>query len=203
MHIPLPCLTPSHGERKPLNYRPIKSSKSRLEWVACNGGGTLPGATDLEIQVKKERTSKEIAVCIPSSPLETVSLRDPSSDFRLRQWWKDYRHNIAVSYGAVGDIGPLFLVVEKREADSFANCHYVGDESQTNLKISGHVSNFANLTLGAGFSCQETGNFGFKDGAHFPGQKWTLFIRSAKITITVFRNLGRLMSQLWQLGPEL
>jgi hypothetical protein len=176
-------------------------SKTSILSIRTNAGSQVQGPMELDIDFTRDTNKEEAAICVPSHPVKIASLRDPNADFLLRKWWEQSRHNIAVCYGAVQGIGPLFLVVEKREADQFTNCYYKGRETKTKLKLSGHVSKIATLALSAGFSCQEIGNFGFKDGLPISGQKWVLFIRSAKLYITMFKKFKSMIAQIWQYHP--
>jgi hypothetical protein len=185
----------------PFNSRPFASEEVSVTTASANVGGNVQGVMDLDIQVTKTNNTKEVAVCIPSHPLDVCALRDRNSDYLVRRWWAEWRHNIALKFAIVQNIGPLFLVLEKTDTEQFANCYYMGRNAETNLKLSGNVTNVAQLSLHAGFSGRENGLFGFKWSAHLPDKKWAIFIRSEKLYIIYFMKFKKLAANIWQLDP--
>lgn len=136
MNIPLPHPPNTVGSRQPYNCKPFSSYKVSVETASLRARGTLtPRVMDLDIEVKRESDSKEVAVCIPSAPLEICALREDRSDLILRRWWENWRHNIAFSLGAYRNIGPLFFVLEKTDTEQFSNCYYAGQNNETKLRV--------------------------------------------------------------------
>jgi hypothetical protein len=90
------------------------------------------------------------------------------------------------------------LVLEKTDTEQFANCYYAGRDTATKLKVSGTVANIAQVSLHAGFSFQESGDFGFKTSCYLPGEKWAIFIRSEKLYIIWFTKFKSLAARIWQ-----
>jgi hypothetical protein len=162
----------------------------------------VPGVTDLNIQLSKKSNTQKAAVCIPSDPMDVHALRGPGSDLLVRRWWAEWRHNIALNFGDVRHIGPLFLVLQKTDTEQFANCYYTGRDSETSLKISGTVANVSQVSLRSGFSCLERGLFGFKTSSHIPGKKWAIFIQSEKLYLIWFTKFKSIAARLWQFLPS-
>ena len=167
--------------------------------------GSLPGTSGITIQVEKGKNESEVAVCIPSKPLEVIALRARRSELLLRAWWDEWGFNIARGLGSmITDVGPIFLVLQKTDTDQAANCYYMGKESKTRLCVSGNIADKAKISIEAGFSCQEIGAFGFKNSVRqFNGQKWSIFIRNEKLRLVRFLRFKRMIIGIWLLQPLL
>jgi hypothetical protein len=181
-----------------MNYKPIMNRKTKILDYEVKLGSEVQAPADVNVEFGRESLREEVAVCIPSHPLQLCTLNGRSNHYLLTRWWEDSRHNIAVRYAGVPDLGPLFLVLEKRQSDQFTNCYYQGRERRTKVKLTGQIANTAQLVIGAGFSCQETGSFGFKDGLRQEGQQWAIFFRSAKMCIVWHKKLKSMIEEYWQ-----
>lgn len=165
----------------------------------AQGEATLHGIGTLDLKVRRSDKSTEVAMCIPSEPMEVVTLTD---DWALRQWWENWRHNIALAFGHVNHASPLFLVLEKTDTPQVANCYYNGEESETNLRVSGAITDLTRMSMEAGFSCNEIGNFGFKTACHaLDGKMWSIFIRTEKLASILFKKYKYAIALFWQFLP--
>lgn len=203
MNITLPYTPNPIGDRQQYRCKLFSSDEKSVTYASL-GAKTKVGSavTDLDIHIKRASATKEVAFCIPSDPMEICALTDRYTDFQIRQWWADWRHNIALHFGTLRstgrNIGPLFFVLEKTDAEQYANCYYKGREKETNLKVSGTMANIAQFSIQAGFSCAETGNFGFKTSPYLPGKRWVIFMQSEKLFVILFAKFKSLISQIWQ-----
>lgn len=187
------------GTRQPYLNETFKSEQVSVMALALEAGGNaIPGVVDFDVKIKAVKNTEELAVCIPSDPLEICAFREDESDLILRDWWDEWRHNIAWNLGIHRHVGPLFMVFEKTDTEQYANCYYKGKITETNLKISGKVSDAMQLSMQAGFRLRESGSFGFKTSVYIPGKKWVIFIRSEKLYIIWFSKLKMLAGYLWQ-----
>jgi hypothetical protein len=161
--------------------------------------GNIPETADINVVVEKKKCTYDVAVCIPSKPLEVISLK--SIDWSLRKWWEEWRHNIAVDVGPrlSSHVGPIFLVLEKTVTDQFTNCYYAGQESSASLRILGKVANLAKLAFEAGYKCTQIRGFDFiASEPRSNGEKWSIFIRNEKLIIAAFSKFKYLAIQAWQ-----
>lgn len=162
------------------------------------GGNPFSEVVDFDVKIETAEHTEEVAVCIPSDPLEVCALQDDASDLKLRRWWEKWRHNIAWNLGIYRHVGPLFLVLEKADTEQYANCYYKGKIRETSLKVSAKISDAVHLSMQAGFRLREYGAFGFKTSVFTPGKKWVIFIRSEKLYAIWFSKLRLLAARLWQ-----
>jgi hypothetical protein len=176
-----------------------------VEVVAVKANGNLPGA-NLGINIKKTKSSSKVAVCVPSNPSERWFVRQEGQDMVLREWWEEWSNNIASSFPVVSNMGPIFLVLEELNTETFINAYYTGDEKETKVAATGTLHN-AKLTLRAGFKWIEDGSFGFKGGSRIEGdqslagQKWTIFIKSQKFMNFRFKRLKPWLKYIWWYVP--
>ena len=120
-------------------------------------------------------------------------------DHTLREWWDQWRHNIASSVGYLSHVGPIFLVLEKTDTAQVTNCYYAGKDTSTNLKILGRLANRVKLAFEAGYSCTEIGGFDFKSSpVQSDGQRWSIFIKTEKLQVVAFSKFKHLVVQAWQ-----
>jgi hypothetical protein len=178
----------------------LMSKSTIVKDVNVRVGADVQATTELDIEFERVSIDEQAAVCIPSHPATVVKLGGDNCTYLLTQWWAEWRHNIAVHYGEVPyvPVGSLFLVLQKRHSEQFSNCYYEGNQTQTKLSLSGQVSSIANFALRAGFSSQEIGSFGFKNGRPQPGETWAIFMDSVKITIVWHKRLMARINLLWQ-----
>jgi hypothetical protein len=199
MHIALPYRSPTPDRWAEIDTGIIMNSRTRVKDTRIVAGADVQAAwTEMNVELERVSTDEEVAVCIPSEPGHHVELTGSNSHYLLTKWWEEWRHNIAVRYGGNPDMGPLFLVLEKRQSDQFTNCYYQGGETETKLNLSGEVSDIARLALRVGFHSREIGSFGFKSGRAQPGQKWAIFISSGKMAIIWHKKFKSMFMQLWQ-----
>lgn len=186
----------------PYRDRNFRSAKTHIGILDAEAGGTMDVA-EFAIQIKREKRQSEVAICIPSKGLEAIALRGRDVEWRLCEWWEKWRHNIAVDCGAMYNVnGPVFLVLEKTDTKQAYNCYYAGHETETNLHVSGKVADRAEATIEVGFSCQEIGNFGFRDcPKQLDGKKWSIFLRKQDLKLFrfSFQSVFRLLCQY--MGP--
>ena len=175
----------------------FSSTRTRMVDLNAEAGGTL-GATEFTVKVEKQKAESDVAVCIPSDPLEVIALRGEDVEWQLRAWWEEWRHNIACNCGSLIDNSPIFLVLEKTDTDQVFNCYYKGTESETNLRLKGNLVDRARISLEAGFACEEIGNFGFKESPREEGRKWSIFIQKEELKLFRFRKLKALIKVLFQ-----
>jgi hypothetical protein len=162
--------------------------------------GTIPGVTAIDLEVTKSSKSSSAAICIPTEPAEIVCY-GTGLDRKLRHWWETWSGNVVRSIPPISSASQLFFVVEKTETEQFANCYYSGKTSQTNFKLAGKVADLANISLEAGISCQATtgpGSWPFKGNVYTAGQKWTIFIKTEKLSWLPIKRLIAEAKRLWQ-----
>ena len=182
----------------PYTCRTFSSTFVKAVDLDAQIAGDVPEIAEVKVVVERRENEYDLAVCIPSKPLEVIILED---DWDLRRWWEEWRHNIAVSVGppTSSHVGPIFLVLEKTDTDQFSNCYYQGKDTGTNLKILGRLVDVAKLAFEAGYSCTEIGGFDFKSSPIQPnGQKWSIFIRSEKLRCVRWSKFKYLAVQAWQ-----
>jgi hypothetical protein len=149
------------------------------------------------LKFKKADASNEVAICIPSEPMECLALNRYNGDMVIRDWWEEWKHNIS-DYFQKGT--SLFLVTEITHTPSFTNCYYRGCESETTLAMKGKVGRSAEISLGTDFKWEEFGRFGFKSGTkkYSLGNYWTVFIRCQKNWSCLFKKMKPLLISVWQ-----
>jgi hypothetical protein len=101
MNIALPCTSANAESSVPFTVKPFVSREISVKTASANAGGNIQGVMDLDIQINKANVTKKAAICIPSHPLEVCALRDRNSDYLVRRWWEEWRHNIALSFEVV------------------------------------------------------------------------------------------------------
>ena len=184
--------------REGYKYNQIFSSaRTQAVELTTEVGGTL-GPTEFAVKVEKREVESDVAVCIPSKPLNVIALRGEDVDWQLRTWWEEWRHNIACACGSIIEDNPVFLVLEKTDTDQVFNCYYKGTESETNLRLKGNLVDRARMSFEAGFTCEEIGNFGFKQCPVEEGGKWSIFIQKLDLKLFRFRKLVALIKGLFQ-----
>ena len=159
----------------------------------------IPQTADINVVVEKKKGIYDVAVCIPSKPLEAISLK--SADWTLRAWWDEWRHNIAVDVGprTLSQVGPIFLVLEKTITDQVTNCYYAGQEARASLQILGKVADLAKIAFEAGYKCTQIRGFDFISSEPKSNQeKWSIFIRNEKLMVVAFFKFKYLAIQAWQ-----
>lgn len=182
---------------KPFHSREISGSHKLVE-----GGATANGFFNIAAKFRKASHVRKAAACIPSHPMEIRKLTSGGSDAALRRWWTEYKHDIAASLGPVPNIGPLFIVTQKVVTEQAMNCYTEGHETSTDPNFSAQVHDAAKLSLCAGFQVQHDSQFGFQQTEYIPGTKYTIFMRSEKLWVNIFKKLKLEVAQLWQYAPH-
>jgi hypothetical protein len=176
----------------------FKSERVTFTNMDATAEGTIPGvATAINLEVKKLKKCSRAAICIPTMPTGTVTYQRNGFDRKLRAWWETWGGNVARSLPAISNASQLFLVFEKTETEQYANCYYIGKEAGTSLKMTGKVANFAKLSLEAGISCESAGSWAFKSNVHVPGQKLTIFMQTAKLSLISFKHIKAKAIRRW------
>src|SRR5947207_10969176 len=124
---------PSFGdESSPRTFMCRTFRSTFLKVIDFNGDiiAAIPESAGFQIAVENNQRNAGVAVRIPSTPLDVLGLRNKSFDLKLRGWWEQWRHNVAVSVEQMlstsRDVGPVFLVLEKTVTDQASNCYYEG-----------------------------------------------------------------------------
>lgn len=153
---------------------------------------------DFGLKFKNVHASTEVAICIPSDPMESFALTNSNGEMVLSDWWEEWKHNIAAYFGQNGTT--LFLVTETQQTPTFTNCYYRGCKSETTLAMKGKVLDNMKVSLSTAFRWEEFGPFGFKSGTetYSLGEYWTVFIQCKKIWSILFKKLKPLLASVWQ-----
>ena len=180
-----------------LNKASFCSNRVRVRQLSTEAGGGTHGIS-LTLKVDRAENIEEVGVCIPSAPMTTNNLRISESHFELMDWWHQNGSIVARNSGnLLGELGPLFLVVEKTETDQVSNCYYKGRDQSTQLLVSGNWLSQAQLKISAGFSCQETGDFGFQHWLPQVGRRFSIFLKTKKLRSNLAANWKSYFKAIW------
>ena len=196
MHIAKPDFN-RVTEAKAFECQTFRSTAIKTIDLKFEVSGQLPETSEISLEVEKKDGVMDVAVCIPSNPIEQITLRQ---DFSLRGWWNDWGHNI--SSDLMGrHVGPIFLVLEKTDTKQVANTYYKGRESSGRIKILGKIANLGKLAFEAGYSLTQLSGSAFeftKYGLQPNDEKWSIFIRSEKLKTLRFWRLKDVPRKIWK-----
>jgi hypothetical protein len=164
--------------------------------------------SEWHIKIRKSRTSKKAAVCIPTSPSNVC--RTPSLA-SLDQWWHYWKHCLflKIELPEVSDRSPLFLVTSLLSTPRFAVCFSTTRANETSLQVSADPSvpgvPTNTISIDAAFSISEVGGaFGFDIGEYRTetDKPWVVFIQRLPITVWgPLKTLKRWALSLYQYCP--
>lgn len=174
--------------------------------LGCRAGSVVGGTpSDFVIEFEKATEETESAVCVPSLPLQTVGLEKRGATMLLKEWWDENKCRLPSALGSRLNVVDhhLFMVIEKAHTDQVSNCYYRGRESKTSLKMTGQISQMADLAINVGFSCSEDGNFGF---VHLlpraDGKKWSIFVMMDNLKAWEWKSLRSFIQRVWLFVPK-
>lgn len=89
MNIPILGSHNGVGSRYPYTVKTFKSEQTAVMTLDLEAGGNV-GVVDFDVHIKAAKNSEEVAVCIPSDPLEICALRENGLDFILGRMETQY-----------------------------------------------------------------------------------------------------------------
>jgi hypothetical protein len=176
------------------NYdvHPITSERATIQRVNV-GANVSTNQWRLEIT----KVTATAAVCIPTQPTSYFHSDDLH---RLREWWQQYRYNIAMHFSPIGRASSLFLVLSKKTTPQYGNCCVTNDVNSTILEITAPIISPETLSFSAGGQISEaTRTFGFSFGRYEEDHPpWVIFITREKVRMWgPFKKLSRQLENLF------